>query len=401
MSVTIEVFPALMGDCFLISFGEDQKTHILIDGGMITTYKTYLKPRLIELAKKGEVLSLVIVSHIDADHIAGILELIKENGDADNPRIIPIQEIWHNSYRHIQFRAKGNKKINLFEEEILKSIVRNGLPKGSEELKQPVSAEQGSSLASLLLKGKYPWNLSFNSQAIVAGSSKIEIFNQVMITVLSPNKCNLEDLEKHWFNKLNSMRYGFKFAEDELFDDAFEFLLVQEKKSQLKVRKIAEKRDILALASEKFVEDTVLTNRSSIAVIIEYREYKLLFMGDAVPSVLLQKNELIRHNEDQHYFDLIKIAHHGSASNTSQELLNVFKGTNYLLSTNGTHGHPDIETIARIITTNKNQKKKLIFNYPIILPGNFYEPKLMEEFKFQIEQFGGDKSIVLCLDEKG
>ena len=157
------------------------------------------------------------------------------------------------------------------------------MPKSSEELKQHVSAEQGSSLASLLLKGKYPWNLSFNGQAIVTGSSKIEIFNQVLITVLSPDKCNLEDLEKHWFNKLNAMRYGFKFAEGELFDDAFEFLLVQEKKSQLKVRKIAKKLDILALASEKFVEDIVLTNRSSIAVIIEYREYKL-------PHVLINQN---------------------------------------------------------------------------------------------------------------
>lgn len=395
------MFPALMGDSFLISFGEDKKAHILIDGGMGSTYKTYLRPKLLELASKGEVLNLVIVSHIDADHIAGILELIKENGDANNPQIIPIQEIWHNSYRHIQFRAKGNKQVEPLEEEILKSIVRNGFPKDSEGLNQYVSAEQGSSLASLLLEGNYRWNSAFDGQAVVAGRQRIEISNDVSITVLSPDKRELEDLERHWFDKLNAMRYGFKFAEGALFDDAFEFLLAQEKERLLKIKKIAKELDVLSLAKEKFVEDTKVTNRSSIAIIMEYSGCKLLFLGDAVPSVIFQNLELLEYNEDQRDFDFIKIAHHGSEANTSLELLRKIKASNYIFSTNGTHGHPDMETIARIITSDKNRVKKLIFNYPITLPEELYKANLMDEYRFQIELSNGEASTILTLDRKG
>ena len=82
-------------------------------------------------------------------------------------------------------------------------------------------------------------HLRLHREAVVAGRQRIEISNDVSITVLSPDKRELEDLERHWYDKLNAMRYGFKFAEGELFDDAFEFLLAQEKGKQFKVKKIA------------------------------------------------------------------------------------------------------------------------------------------------------------------
>lgn len=76
MKINIKIIPALNGDCFLITAGE---TNILIDGGYVNTYSEFLKPLLLEIASKGKNLSLVVVSHIDADHISGILKLIEEN----------------------------------------------------------------------------------------------------------------------------------------------------------------------------------------------------------------------------------------------------------------------------------------------------------------------------------
>lgn len=73
------MFPALQGDCFFISFNDEKKTHILIDGGFEETYHQFLKIRLIEIAEKGEEIALLVVTHIDADHIEGIIELFKEN----------------------------------------------------------------------------------------------------------------------------------------------------------------------------------------------------------------------------------------------------------------------------------------------------------------------------------
>jgi hypothetical protein len=39
-SITISVFPALNGDSLLISYGTNEKKHLLIDCGYVTTYNT-------------------------------------------------------------------------------------------------------------------------------------------------------------------------------------------------------------------------------------------------------------------------------------------------------------------------------------------------------------------------
>lgn len=62
------------------------------------------------MAKNGEELSLVIVTHVDQDHIEGIIELFNENGTADDPKVIPIKEVWHNSYRHLNFLNQKKKR---------------------------------------------------------------------------------------------------------------------------------------------------------------------------------------------------------------------------------------------------------------------------------------------------
>lgn len=98
--IEIEVLPANEGDCILITI-EKEDIHILIDGGTAETYRNYLKTRLIQLKNEGKVIDLLIVTHIDNDHIGGIIELFKENGSDMDSKIIRIRNIWHNSYRHL------------------------------------------------------------------------------------------------------------------------------------------------------------------------------------------------------------------------------------------------------------------------------------------------------------
>jgi hypothetical protein len=396
MSLSIEIFPAQEGDSFLILCGENKKMNILIDGGMVSTYRNHIRPRLLELAAKGEALDLLIVTHIDADHIAGILEFIKENGNANNPQIIPVKEIWHNSYRHIQFRAMGHKQVFPPEEEILRSLIRRGFSKAGERLEQFISAEQGSSLASLILKGKFPWNKAFNGQAILGdGSPSYDLASDIRIKILSPYKSELEALERYWFDKLNNMRYGFKFAGNEIFDDAFEFLLLQERGRPTKTRKIAKDLGILNLANGSFFEDSSVTNRSSIAIVIEHMGLRLLFLGDAAPSVIKQSLKILGYGNDRNVFTVVKVAHHGSEFNTDLELLELTKASNYIISSNGAHGHPDLKTIARILVGNKMNRKKLLFNYPIPLPDSLFNLDFMNEYNYQIEQFTGIEPITL------
>ena len=81
MNVSVKIYPAKNGDCFLISFGEteEEKKHLLIDCGYVDTFQKYLKDDLIKIGKSGGTLEKLILTHIDADHIQGAIRLLKDN----------------------------------------------------------------------------------------------------------------------------------------------------------------------------------------------------------------------------------------------------------------------------------------------------------------------------------
>ena len=70
--IEVEVLPANEGECILVTI-EKEDIHILIDGGTSETYRRFLKSRLVQLKKAGKNIDLLIVTHIDNDHIGGIL----------------------------------------------------------------------------------------------------------------------------------------------------------------------------------------------------------------------------------------------------------------------------------------------------------------------------------------
>ena len=81
----LEVLRARHGDCLLLHYGTKTKPGLaLIDGGPPKVYKPFLRPRLEELrAERGLdeadplMIDLMMLSHIDEDHVAGLLELTK------------------------------------------------------------------------------------------------------------------------------------------------------------------------------------------------------------------------------------------------------------------------------------------------------------------------------------
>src|SRR5690348_10002539 len=99
--VVVEMFPASYGDAFLIRCISPAASaaNILVDAGPLNSYRQWVKPRLQALAKDGESLDAMVITHIDADHIEGAIALLEENGPATSPAIIGIRDVWHNSYR--------------------------------------------------------------------------------------------------------------------------------------------------------------------------------------------------------------------------------------------------------------------------------------------------------------
>ena len=180
--ITIKNYPASSGDAFLISFGKNKDVNIMIDMGYASTYTKHIKSDLMQLNKEGKQLDLLIISHIDSDHIRGALAFIKEN--KEKAKIISIKDVWHNSYKHLQFFYNGNLETD--ERQVLKNLINQNKSECNENGVSDISAKEGSSFASYLLEYDYPWNKAFDNNAVV-DSSGTKIISDLKITVISPS----------------------------------------------------------------------------------------------------------------------------------------------------------------------------------------------------------------------
>ena len=94
----IEMLAALHGDCLLVEYGDIRRTRrILIDSGPVGAYAA-LRGRLERLPKGDRRFELMVLSHVDTDHIEGLIKLFA------NPRPWPfvVRDVWFNGWRHLE-----------------------------------------------------------------------------------------------------------------------------------------------------------------------------------------------------------------------------------------------------------------------------------------------------------
>lgn len=312
--IRVELLPASRGDCILIEYGKDENSlhRILIDGGTKGTYK-HLKQRILQIPKEQRVFDLLVITHIDADHIAGILELLKK--DELN---ITFKDIWFNGLKHLS-KSK------------------------------PRGVGQGDLLSKYLSKKSLPWNRLFRGKAVRVRGRKFKpiiLDGGMEIRVLSPTKKALEKLFPKWQKELKKLQERLKSTP-----------------SQAAKPRSSQKIDIEALADTPYEPDNSITNQSSIAFIATYEGKNMLFGADATQEVLLNSIKKYCPKCQALYLDLFKVPHHGSQNNISKELLDRIKCGKYLISTNGTiYNHPDLSAVAKIIKFG-GYKSDIYFNY--------------------------------------
>src|SRR5688572_4573473 len=110
----LTMFQSAQGDCLLLTDSGDTK-RILVDGGMPAAYSEHVAPALAALRKQKKQIDLVYVSHIDRDHIGGVLQMLDDevlwrvhdhqskNGNPAHtppaaPRPAKIAAMWHNGF---------------------------------------------------------------------------------------------------------------------------------------------------------------------------------------------------------------------------------------------------------------------------------------------------------------
>lgn len=314
MGLLLKIFPAGDGDCFVCEFDVDGKPfRLMVDGGVSKTYEKQTKTWLKNL--NGDV-DLAVVTHIDDDHIGGMVSIL-----SDDDTHAKIKAILFNGYKHLPTPVKG----------------------------QSFGVKKAEELTALIEQRKIPWNELFNRDAVKVnddGSARIvPLGANAALTILSPGVPELIDLRRDW-------------------DDG---LVELERRSQAKAEKSRLRQtfggiNIAALAKkELYSMDRSSTNASSIAFLLNAGGSKILFAGDALAEVMCASWSSAGY--DVQDIDIFKVSHHGSSKNTTEELLRLFPANRYVISTSGEgHSHPDSETLARIITYGK-ANPVFIFNY--------------------------------------
>ena len=323
------ILPAYNGDSILIKTFDKNKEEfiILIDGGTPSTFDYSLKKKLNGISK----INLLVLTHIDSDHIGGLIRFFK-NSLIDE---VEIDEIWINQ-PDSEFNQTTNEKalISVRQAENLKALIKK---------KKPYSRIREITIADNVINIK---GLEF--------------------TILSPTVEIKDKFYEVWERDQLTLK-----------QDALKVDICLESKVYSKSLKKLSEIDFKPHSSI----NSDIYNSSSIAFILNCPDVNLLFLADSRAEIITERLKQLGHKiEIPLEVDYVKISHHGSLNNTSQELLSLIKSSNYLISTNGgtaRHRHPSRETIARIVH-KKNRDEKLL---------NIYTNYKVEDIKLRIGEF--------------
>lgn len=331
--IKIQVLKAFNGDSIHIHFRDSNGIlrNILIDGGPEKAYQFKNKKgklesgdlgRLIDQLKvKNQVIDLLILTHVDDDHIGGLLKWFKKDSEAKNY----IQKVWFNSGRLIsEYFAQDDTEKNDLD---------LGNATGLDtSIKQGVDFEE-------FLEENDLWE-----RRLIHSSDELELFG-LNFTFLSPDIYKLEALLGKWEKEV-------PIAETSGRDD---------------YGRSIEKH----IQEDVFKEDSSIHNGSSIVFILENNGKRAVFLGDSHPTQVANHLRSIGYSAEMPLqAEFIKISHHGSKANTNYELLELIDTDSFIISSNGEiHQLPDKQCLARII--NHNNKAKIYFNYPEKIPTIF------------------------------
>jgi hypothetical protein len=347
MIFSLDVRRARKGDCLMIHYGaKDDPGLVLIDGGPGQVYKPHLKPRLMQIRKarslgddESLVVDLLMVSHIDDDHINGILEMTKELVMAkDSQRSLPlkVRSFWHNTFDDIV----GNKP-----DELLAAVTASfgvaalsGEPDAEgldpDAAKVLASVGQGFRLRDDARKLKLRINPEFDGKLVMAtcDGGSIDLGKGLKLTVAGPMQAELVALQKD--------------------HDAF-----------LK----AHKDDKLAAATLASLTDTSVANLSSLVLLAEVDDKRILLTGDARSDKILEGFELVgllKTGETMHV-DILKMPHHGSDRNIDPVFFQRITADHYVFSGNGEYGNPERGTLQMLLDESGDRVFTIHLTYPI------------------------------------
>jgi len=305
-----------------------------------------------------------MVSHVDDDHIQGILDLTKELLEAKRehrPQFVQVLSLWHNSFDEIidhkpdeltasvkdQFgpaSVSGGGELSDDEKSAVEDHYAGSDPAVSPEeedelvsatLKVLASIEQGFQLRVDAEALDIERNQEFDGKLIIAskGEDEIDMEDGLTFMVVGPMQAELEALRKkhnEWLKKL----------------------------------KKAGKTPPEALAA--YVDKSV-PNLSSLVLLAKVAGKTMLLTGDARGDKILQGLEAVglMKKGGKIKVDLLKVPHHGSSNNLDDDFFERIIAKHYVFSGDGEHGNPEREALKMLFDARGDDDYTIHLTYPI------------------------------------
>ena len=313
---TLEALEAKHGDALLLHYGAATKPRlIVIDGGPAGVYKQSVRPRLDEIraARGGGALEIrmLMVSHIDDDHITGVLDLtkaLKKNQDDGVELPFDILTLWHNSFDDIIAKAGPAAVADL------QAQTASVAKQAGDGAAIVASVSQGRQLR--LDADALAINMNSGFDDLIqfdAVAKPLKIGGDLLFTVVGPRADELDALKTKWAKELPAI------------------LKKQKKKSK-------------PAAIAEFIDKSV-HNLSSIVVLAAFNGRTMLLTGDARGDFIidsLKEARLLKNG--RLVVDILKVPHHGSHHNIAPEFFKAVHARHYVFSANGRDGNPDPPT---------------------------------------------------------
>ena len=206
----LKAIQASHGDCLILEYGsQDDRNYILIDGGPNKVYAEHLKKELLGIQAEGGKINIAVLSHVDDDHVNGLLDLFHDLVDQrrkGKPETIAIQGLWHNSFSQTLGPVLERGLARQMGEGILP---RGSMPSFDVEAR---SISQGDELAAYARGLKIPMNVEFKDTpdrvVCLDNLDKPLRIANLAITVVGPSRNSLLALQKEWEEWLAKQKSG-------------------------------------------------------------------------------------------------------------------------------------------------------------------------------------------------
>ena len=315
--VEIHMLPVGVGDFFWIRFAKDNSLehNILIDGGHDKF--SWIYERIFRFIATKNQKALIIMTHIDADHIQGAAQAM-----ANLPFNLldhVIDRIYFNTGRGIA-KTMHKKSEQSSERQFL--MPEDQIPVFERNLNH--SVQDAETFLEMIERKRMSSRLV---DYTIAGTEVI--YGGAILRFVSPGKKELERLSEKW--EAYDRRRGIHYTAVGMPKDD----------------------DIQSLMNEKLGIDTSVSNRSSLAFLFEYQDINGAFLGDAAAPVIYRGLKELGITAP-YPLDFLKLPHHGGRYNMSDKLIKMLPTRNYLLSTEGI---PELSIPSKVLLAHiiKNQ----------------------------------------------